>query len=275
MPIIAKIEQQKKNQNRYNIYLEQDGQVSFAFGVSEDTFIRFNLSRGMVLTEEEIAKLQHDDQVSKALQAAIHYLSFRMRSMKEVHDHLREKEYDSNTIEAVLKQLLDFGYLDDLKFAQAYVRNEMNLSGKGPVVIKSELTKRGISPLLQEEAMQEYPQATQQTNAMKLAEKTLAKQKHSSKTAIQKTLQTLMRKGFTLEIARKAIQAVNVVDDSDEWRNLCTEGYKLHRKYRTVEGYEYNQKMKTALFRKGYPMDQITKFVESGKEIIELQQVEE
>lgn len=274
MPIIAKIEQQKKNNNRYNIYFDDNGVAEFAFGVSDDTLVRFALTKGKELSAEEITQIQFDDLVSKSFNASMNYISYRPRSEKEINVYLKADECVDEVIEEVIGRLKKYGYLDDLKFAQAYVRNEMNISGKGPAEIRKVLFEKGINPHLQEEAIKEYPEELQFENAMKWAKKSFKKQKTSYREAYQKTFQFIINKGFSMEQAKKAITEYDEPEESSEWETLCMVGYKYHRKYRSYDGYEYNQKMKKALYQKGYQMDLITKFLDYGKEAIENGEVE-
>ncbi|MDF2534947.1 MAG: recX [Bacillales bacterium] len=274
MPIIAKIEQQKKNNNRYNLYLDINGIAEFAFGISDDTLVRFALAKGKELTEAEITNIQFDDLVSKSFRAAMNYISYRLRSEKEIKTYLKEQDYEEEIIAESVTRLKHYGYLDDLKFAQAYVRNEMNVSGKGPSEIKKVLFDRGISLQLQEEALKEYPVELQFENAMKWVRKSFRKQRTSYREAYQKTFQFILNKGFSIEQAKSAISEYDEPDDNLEWVNLCNSGYKYHRKYHHYDGFEYIQKMKKSLFSKGYQMDLIMKFLNHGKEAIENQELE-
>ncbi len=274
MPTVAKIEQQKKNTQRYNLFFERNGQAEFAFGVSEDTIVHFQISKGKVISDEEIASILFEDEVSKAFQAAMNYISYRMRSVLEVKVYLRERDYTTDVGDAVIAKLLELGYLDDLKFSQFYVRNEMNIARKGPVIIQTELKNRGVSPYLQEAALMEYPEDLRAENAIKWAKKTLARQKTAVRTAEQKTLQLLMRKGFTMEMAKRALEQARGKNGTDEWGHLCAEGYKIHRKYRAYDDTEYKQKMTASLMRKGYPYDLISRFLRHEKVVIENREVE-
>lgn len=274
MPIISKIEQQKKNLNRFNVYMDNNGVSEFSFGVSDDTLVRFALSKGKELRTEEITQIQFDDLVSKSFNASMNYISYRLRSEKEIKTYLKEHECEEEIIVEVVNRLKQYGYLDDLKFAKAYVRNEMNVSCKGPSEIRKGLYEKGVPVQLQDEALLEYPEELQSENALKWANKSFKKQKTSYREAYQKTFQFILNKGFSVDQAKKAISECDDPEETSEWEMLCATGYKYHRKYRSYEGYEYNQKMKQALFGKGYPMSLITKFLNNGKEIIENGEVE-
>ncbi|MFK4998265.1 hypothetical protein ACI2OX_15865 [Bacillus sp. N9] len=62
----------KNSPDRYNVFIDE----KFAFGVDEDVLIRFQLRKGKELTELEISQIQYEDEIRKALNAAIHFYHF-------------------------------------------------------------------------------------------------------------------------------------------------------------------------------------------------------
>ncbi len=62
----------------------------------------------------------------------MNYLSYQLRSEKEIRTYLKEKEIlqeDRNKIVARLKEL---DLVDDLVYGESYVRTNIRLSDKGP-----------------------------------------------------------------------------------------------------------------------------------------------
>ena len=167
MPIITKISTQKKTDDRYNIYLDE----KFAFGVDEEVLIRFDLRKGKELTEQEITQIQYEDEIRKALNSAINYLSFRMRSKLEIHNHLKKKDWEEPVINEVLNKLTELRYVDNLEFSLAYVRTQVNGAKKGPTVIVRELKQKGISAEHIETAMKEFPKEIQIEHAIQMGGK--------------------------------------------------------------------------------------------------------
>lgn len=88
MPFITKISTQKKNTERFNIFLDE----KYAFSVDADVLVRFDLKKGKELDELDILEIQYGDDVKKAFNRAVEFLSYRMRSEKEVRDHLKKKK---------------------------------------------------------------------------------------------------------------------------------------------------------------------------------------
>lgn len=260
MPIITKITTQKNSTDRYNIFLDE----KFAFGVDEEVLIRFELGKGKELTALEITQIQYEDEIRKALNTAINYLSFRMRSESEIRTHLKKKEWEEPVIEAVLLKLNERGYIDDLEFAAAYVRTQINGGKKGPGTIKQELKQKGIEDRYIEEALNKYGDAQQLEHAIQLGNK-VAKQNSglSERFLKQKIHQYLMTRGYSSNIISIALEEIEYEKAEDEeWQAMLVQGEKAHRRFKSFTGYEYKQKMKQALFRKGFTIEMIDRFLE-------------
>ncbi|MBM7717051.1 recombination regulator RecX [Siminovitchia sp. FSL H7-0308] len=264
MPIITKISTQKQKGARYNIFLDEQ----YAFSVDEDVLIRFQLKKGKQITDLEITQIQHADEIRKAFHVALRFLSFRMRSEQEIRSHLKKKDWDDSIIDAVLHQLRQEKLTDDLEFAKAYVRTAMNMGRKGPAVIQQELLKKGIKEPVLEAAMEEYTRDQQIANAIVLGNK-FAKQHHklSERMRKQKVEYALSTKGFPFEIINEAMNKIAIEKDEDEeWEAIVREGDKAKRRFSKFSGYEYKQRMKQALYRKGFAMDLIIRYVEKDAE---------
>ena len=57
-------------------------------------------------------------------------------------------------------------------------------------------------------------------------------------------------------------------EEDEEMEAIRYQGEKAHRKFSNYTGFEYEQKMKQTLFRKGFSMDLIEKFIEEIEEKI-------
>ncbi len=75
---ITAIEPQQRNPQRVNVYL--DG--AFAFGLTRITAAWLQV--GQEISEEKIASLQAEDANEIAYQKALHFLSYRPRSSREI-----------------------------------------------------------------------------------------------------------------------------------------------------------------------------------------------
>lgn len=268
MVIIAKITTQKKNTERYNIFFDYGKGEEYAFSVDQDILISFQLKKGMELDELDISEIQFEDEVKKAFNLALNFLSYRMRSTKEIIDYLKKKEVDDPIIPDVIHKLSEYKYINDEEFAKAYVQTQINTTTKGPEVIKKELFEKGIEQDVLTKSLTLFTLDEQVEKAIKLITKTIPKNnKVSERQTKQKLEQTLVRKGFTWEVIQIAMEEASTEKDTDEeWEALSHHGRKAHRKYENLDGWEYEQKMKQTLFRKGFELDMIEKFINHIKD---------
>lgn len=262
--LITKITTQKKNQERFNIYWDKGKGEEYAFSVDQDVLLKFRLKKGMEVDELELTEILFEDESKKAFNTALQFLSFRMRSEKEIRDYLKKKEMDDPVIQDVLLKLAEYNYINDREFAFAYVRTQSQTTLKGPDVIEQELREKGISRDLIKESLEAYEREALLENAIKLAGKAAQKDRNLSEMQVrQKIEQALLRKGYPWDIIKIALDETDYGKDEDEeWNAILVQGEKAHRRYQKYEGREYSQKMKSALFRKGFSIELIERLLE-------------
>lgn len=259
VPKITKIETQKRK-GRYNIYLDEE----YAFPVDEAVLVKHVLFKGMEVTKEFQQQLEQEDNFSKAFSRAVNYLSYSLRSEKEVRDDLVKHEFSLETAVNVIEKLKEMKYIDDLTYAESYTRTAANLNGKGPYNIRQELKKRGIKETVIEQALLEYPMDQRVENGIAAAKKVLKRTKRSSsKETTNKVRQGLMQKGFNNDEITEILDQVDTEkDEDDEYEALKKQGEKICRKQSKLEGSKKIQKVKASLYQKGFNGDLINQFIE-------------
>jgi regulatory protein len=265
--VITKITTQQKNKDRFNIFMDYGKGEEYAFSVDSAVLIRFELRKGMEIDEFSILEIQFQDDIRKAYNRAINYLARRMRSEKEIRDYLAEKEIEQPIINEVIHKLTAQKYINDEKYALSYVRTQMNTTDKGPDLIRMELRERGINEGIIKHAIAEYPFEDQVEKAIKVAQKVIKKNsKESQRIVKQKAEQFLLRKGYSFDVILLALTEADTDKElDDEMEAIRYQGEKTHRKYSKFTGFEYTQKMKQALFRKGFSMDLIEKYLDEAE----------
>jgi regulatory protein len=263
MAIITKITTQQKNQDRFNVFIDYGKGEEYAYSVDSDVLIKFRLRKGMEVDDLTTLEIQYQDDIRKAYNLAVNYLARRMRSEKEINDYLMEKEIDEPIIEEVIHKLSAQKYINDEEFALAYVRTQANTTDKGANVIKNELKEKGIAEKFVLKALEEYPLGQQIEKAVKISEKFFQKNaKDSLKVQKQKLENLLLRKGYSFEIISIAVKETDLPKPEDEEMDAIRfQGDKADRKYSNFTGFDYQQKMKQALYRKGFAMDLIERYL--------------
>lgn len=263
MGIITKITTQQKNKDRLNIFMDNGTGEEFAFSVDSDVFIKYQLKKGMEIDEFSLIEIQYQDDIRKAYNLAVNYLARRMRSEKEVTDYLQQKEVEEPVVKEVMHKLSVQKFINDQEFAFAFVRTQVNTTDKGPELIKLELKEKGIAEAILIEALAEYPQEQQIEKATKVAEKFFQKpSKESAKIKKQKLEQMLVRKGYTFAVIQIAVNETEVQKEEDEeLEAIRHQGERALRKFSQYSGFEFEQKMKQVLYRKGFSIELIERYL--------------
>ena len=266
MPVISKISTQKKNTERYNIFLDHGQGEEYAFSVDEAVLVKFHLRKDLELTKDQIEEILYEDQIRKGYQLAINYLSYRMRATKEMINYLKTKELDSNNITSVVDRLTKENYLNDGDFAKAFVRSRKNLTLKGPGVIRRELIEKGMSEKEINEALKLYSYEEQVEKATTLLQKKSSKQLKTSRIDQERKMYTLLlSQGFSTEVVQLVLNEAKEENDDqfeEEWNAVTYQGEKAFKKYRSFDGWEQKQRVKQFLYRRGFSIDLIDKFIE-------------
>jgi len=222
------------------------------------------LHKGMEVDEGELTNIVKEADLYKAYALTIQYLSYRMRTRKEIRDYLIKKEISEDAIPEIIDRLISEGLVNDLEFAKMFTRTRIETSLKGPAVVKRELIEKGVATELAEEAIQLYTYDIQYEKAYKLIEKKINQtQKDSNFKMQQKLQQFMMQKGFSSDIIQELMQDVKEnQSDEDEKEAVMHQGEKLKRKYqRKYTGTELIFKIKTGLYRYGFGGEMIEEYL--------------
>ncbi|HET7656962.1 MAG TPA: recombination regulator RecX [Bacillales bacterium] len=267
MAVITRISAQKKHKDRYNIYIDRGSGEEFGFGVSEDVLITFALAKGKEIDEVEWREILFEDEVKKAFNMAVNFLSYRMRSVNEIQEYLKKKEFADEVSAQVVERLKRLRYIDDEEFAKMFVESRKRSSSKGPVAIKQELKKKGVPEQETAEALDRFTEEEQIAAAVRSAEKLAKRHRKKSNADMKRSImQTLVGKGFSRDVIEAALnQAELEKGEDEEWAALEAEAEKADRRFGKYEKWEYKQRMKQHLYRKGYPMPLIERYLSNNE----------
>jgi len=117
----------------------------FACSLETETVIKEGLQVGQELSASQIGALTRSNHFYRCLNAAIHFLSYRPRSEFEVKERLLRRDFDNNTVEAVIAKLREQGLVDDAAFAQFWKENRDSFSPRSQWLTKLELRQKGVT----------------------------------------------------------------------------------------------------------------------------------
>lgn len=209
MPKITRLEYQKKNQDRVNIYLDDE----FAFGLN--AMDAMQLRKGQELDPAQIAALQHSDAVVKAIDIAVNLLSYRPRSTDEIRQKLKKKEYDPTAIELALERLTSMGYLDDRAFARFWIESRNRSKPRGQRALQYELRNKGVSDAIIHDLLDTM--VDEVAGAYQAAQKRVRRMRGKTQVEFKRKIGAfLQRRGFNYDAVKQALdQLIEEIETDD------------------------------------------------------------
>ena len=150
---------------------------------------------------------------NQAIKFAIKLLSIRKRSVFEMRNRLKRKEFEGNIVDEVVEELIEYKYLNDEEFAEAYINDRINFNPRGSFLVKKELREKGVAENIVNEKIKElFPEKKEMKLAKRAAEKkigTLNKNLEKSK-IYQKVGSYLQAKGYSGYIIREVLEEITL-----------------------------------------------------------------
>ncbi|MBP2098541.1 recombination regulator RecX [Enterococcus rivorum] len=236
--------------------------------VSEDILVKHRLLKGQELAESTIEAIKKAGSYDVGLQMSLNYLSYQLRSEKEILDYLREKEILLDDRKKIVEQLKTLNLLDDKSYSESYVRTQMRISDKGPKMIQQQLKKKGINEEDIQHGLTFFTLSEQVEVAVAAAEKAMKRYRDKSfKDSLQKVKLHLMQKGFNYEVIDLALEELSFEKDEDEEKEIVQkQGDKLWERNHKLDRKKRLMKVKQGLFQKGFDYDLINQYI-SEKEL--------
>lgn len=146
MGVITDIKQNRSNK-KFSVFVDDE----FVFSITDVDVLYYKLSIGDAILQPKLDKIREEVVLTKAKEKAAKYVSYKSRTEKEVRTKLQEEAYTEDIIEEVMAVLLKYGYVDDEKYAQSYVKAKHNY---GALRLRYELQQRGVSSQIISEALE-------------------------------------------------------------------------------------------------------------------------
>lgn len=255
---MAKIISLEKKKRLYQVVFDDERTIY----VTEDTIVRFFLSKGGEFNESEIVEITEFADFSRGKNLGLYYLSFKQRTKKEVITYLMDHEIPNLQIAKIIDELENSRFIDDVAYTESFIRGKILGKTSGPYQIQQKLSEKGLDKaLIKEKLSLLYDDDTQLDVATSLAEKlVMSKYRRLPLQALKMKLTThLTSKGFSYDVSKAAITALELeADEDNETELLQKELEKVLRRYsRKYDGYDLKQRIIQALARKGYDFELI------------------
>ena len=201
---VTKIEPLTKIKSK--VYL--DG--SFAFVLYKGELSRFGIAAGEEIPEETVETIRRDVVFKRAKLRAMHLLEDMDRTEAGLREKLRQGLYPEDAAEEAVRYVKSFGYLDDTRYAENFVRSRKD--SKSRREIQALLLRKGISADKIEaafEACYSEDEDGEEEAVRKILKKKRFSPEECDKSEMQKIYAYLARKGFRYDTVRQVIQNYN------------------------------------------------------------------
>jgi len=148
------------------------------------------------------------EEFEKFFNQAIRFLSYRIRSEKEIRDYLHKKQTPIETIEKIVQSLKEHKFINDEEFARRWIESRTTHHLKSKKIIRLELFQKGIDKELIEKLLEGDAEMVVDDieQARKLIEKKLPHlQGFPPEEVRQKLGGFLARKGFSWDTIKKSV----------------------------------------------------------------------
>lgn len=198
MPVITDIRKQKKSDQRFSVYIDD----TFAFGVGDLELSASSLRVGAELSQAEVAEWKERTEANRAYFQGLFFLSFRLRSVYEMREYLKRKDWDVDVVDLTVSRLAEEGHLDDLVFARAWIQTRQLQRSRSKSHLRSELMTKRIDRDLIDEALSE----TGEDSESESIDRMIAKLRRQSRyQGPKKITEYLGRQGFRYSDIKKAL----------------------------------------------------------------------
>lgn len=136
-----KIKEVKRDDQKVSIILEND----FCLEVLVSDYITMNLYEKEEFSQEECERIKLITETKMARIDALKFLSYKIRSSREVFLKLQTLNYTDEAIENAITGLIADKYIDDMDYAQRYARTKIKLKKISKKQLEFELLQKGIS----------------------------------------------------------------------------------------------------------------------------------
>lgn len=149
---------------------------------------------------------------------AVKALGRRMRTEAELRRLMQARvepgEQGHVTVDAVIKRLREYGYLDDAAYAETYARLRQENEKLGARRVRQDLRQKGLNPdLVQQTVEARYGGSNEEALARAhLARKRIKKPENEKETA--RVMRRLVVAGFSTSTIYRILRAWDVSDDA-------------------------------------------------------------
>ena len=236
----------KKSNGTYQVELEDRKLILY-----EEVILKNQLLLKKELLESELEEIEKDHYEWQCYYEAIHSLKSRLKSISDMRDFLKKKNYPDKLVSITLDKLEKQGFLNDSTYASSYIHNQMVTSNKGPLKIANDLIYiHHVDSIIVNSSLSVYDEETEKQKIQKNIERMIHMNKNKGGSILKKKIyQELVSNGYHDFLINSILSQYTFSISHDM---IEKEKEKLYRKYqKKYEGKLLEQKVKEGLYKKG------------------------
>lgn len=180
----------------------------YVFSLYNSEIRKYNIEVDASIDDAFINMLENEILYPRAKDRALYILERSDKTKKQIVDKLNESYYPECIIDKVINFLMNYGYIDDVRFAENYVK--MKRTSKSRRKIEGELIQKGISIEIIKNSFDDSMDDYEFDVLMKLLNKSKYKMMISDKNNRQKVFASMLRRGFSYEQITRCIEKIQI-----------------------------------------------------------------
>ena len=167
------------------------------------------------------------------------------------------------------------GFLDDAKYAQLMMRQDLRIGTDGPLSLSNKLRQKGIDPEIIDNALAEVDDDKWLDAGKRVLKSMRSKVGKLAKRELERKMTVkLLSHGFSSSLASTIIAQIDLPqNDEDQTEALKKQGIKAYKRFRRLPESERQIKIRNYLFTHGFASNEIDAFL--AGEIIPLDELAE
>lgn len=197
--LITKIENLSKI--KFKVYIDEE----FAFVLYKGEISRYKIKEGHEIEEELFYRIKNEVLVKRAKKRTLHLLEQLSRTEQQIRLKLKQSYYTHDIIDEAINYAKDFGYIQDETFATNFTQWKKTSKSKKEIYFS--LLQKGVNKETAQQILESnYKEDDEQQAILKHIRKKTHNLETIDKDGIKKLNQYLMRKGFSYEAIRQALE---------------------------------------------------------------------
>ncbi|PRR81952.1 recombination regulator RecX [Clostridium vincentii] len=207
---ITRIDVQKRNKERFNIYIDE----VYAFSVNGELVYTEKLEVNGEVDEEKLHKIAFKENLSKCKNTALRIIERSYKTEMEIKEKLIEKGYDLESILPTVDFLKEYSFIDDKEYIKLYIKDRIRRQGSQK--IKYALIRKGIDPNEIEDNLTNINKEQEKDVALELVKKKYSQLVNREKDIYKissKLYRFLVGRGYDYTLAKDVIKKTMNMDD--------------------------------------------------------------